>query len=335
MAKVQFFGNTRSSPVWMGDFASRDHILPVPARIDPAQFSDQLGAQITVDVAGAAGNATSIPVLALAPSTTAAATLISAGNVLIPSGTTLNFGGKKFATLTADAKAADTSLTVAAIPTALVSGDVASYSPFGTEFIPSGTAIGRTYAERDANTAYGPAAITDDEIWLIAYDVPDARNNPDCELYRHASLVKENFLPNYTTNSTAGNEVQLVAIGGTATAGSFKLGVTTSGGGLVWTDTIAWNATPATVITSINTALDDALGASKVVATDSGGTGANPNFKLTFSGTGYLGLAQPLVSVDTSALTGATAAVVTHSTSGGTPLLTKLRSLYRCIVGAA
>lgn len=333
MAGNSYTGNLRSAPEWKGDFGGREHIMPVPARIDPAQFTDKLGITVTVDVAGAAGNATSVPVLALALPASAAQSLITAGNVAIPSGTVLNFGGKKFATTTADALYGATALTVSAIPTALVSGDVAIFNPLNTMYIPSGTEIGRTFAERDAGTAFGPAATTDDEIFLTAFDVDDARRNADVEIYRHGSLVKENYLPNYTALNTAANEVQNVVIGGTATAGTFQIGVQQASGAFVWTDTIAWNATNATIISNINTALNDVLGSSKVAATDNSGTAANPNFNLTFSGTSYLGIAQPLVQVDVSALTGASTVTVSRTTAGGKGVLTILRSKYRCITG--
>lgn len=63
--------------------------------------------------------------------------------------------------------------------------------------IQSGTLIGRTYAERDAGTGFGPAEATDNEIYLVAFDVTDAMQNDDVELYRHNSLVKENKLPGW------------------------------------------------------------------------------------------------------------------------------------------
>src|SRR5689334_4525182 len=130
MAKQQFIGNLRQAPVWLKDFGNREHILPIPAKIDPAQFTDQAGVTVTVGVAGAAQNATSVPVAALTPSVYANTTLIAGGGVIIPAGTVLYFGGAKVAQLTADAKIGDTTLTVAALPTALVSGDAATYSAY-------------------------------------------------------------------------------------------------------------------------------------------------------------------------------------------------------------
>lgn len=72
----------------------------------------------------------------------------------------------------------------------------------GKRRIPSGTPVGRTLAERNAGTGYGPAATTDGEIFLLAFDVTDADANPDCELYRHGSAVKENFLPGFGSMAT-------------------------------------------------------------------------------------------------------------------------------------
>lgn len=83
---------------------------------------------VVVGAAGAAAAATSVPVAAL----TAA----------IPSGTVLNFGTNKFATLSAPAAAGATTLTTLAIPTALVSGDTATYrSGVGTLVIKAGTVM--------------------------------------------------------------------------------------------------------------------------------------------------------------------------------------------------
>jgi hypothetical protein len=70
----------------------------------------------------------------------------------------------------------------------------------GKKYIPSGTLLGRTFVERTAGTGFGPATVaSDDEMFLLAFDVVDALIEDDCELYRHGSLVKENFLPGYAT----------------------------------------------------------------------------------------------------------------------------------------
>lgn len=173
-----------SPPVWMGDFSSRDSILPAPAKLDPAQFLAEDAVKVVVGAAGAAVDAVSVPVDALSGP--------------IPNGTVLDFGGKKFARLTAAAAKNATSLAVAALATALADDDTATYPGVGKKRAPSGTLVGRTYAERDAGTGYGPADVgTDDEIFLTAREAEDLMKETDMELYRHHRLVKENFLPGW------------------------------------------------------------------------------------------------------------------------------------------
>lgn len=327
-ARVKYIGNIKSAPVWAGDFGGREHVMPWPAKIDPAQFIDGAAVVVTLG-ASASGSATSLTVAALTLPLNPATALITStqGLVLIPSGTVLDFGGAKFARLTADAKLGDTTLTVAAIPTALAGTEVARFSRYGSEFIPSGTLVGRTFAERDAGTAFGPAATTDDEIFLTMFDVADAKVSDDVELYRPKSLVKENYLPTYTALSTAVDEVQTLNWTNSP-AGTFRIRVTDSSGVVQVTQRITYSGTAATLVSNINAALDAVLGSGLVVASGSAVTA----IALTFSGAGYTGKAQPLVAIDGDALT-AGDVDVTRTTAGGTPLLTKIRELYQCIKG--
>lgn len=327
--KNTFIGNIKSAPVWAGDFGGREHVMPFPAKVDASQFTD--GAGITVTVGGIANtSATSVTVTALTLPLSPVNTLIGQGQglVLIPSGTVLDFGGQKFARLTADAKLGDTTLTVAALVTALAVGDVATYSKYGTEFIASGTLIGRTLAERDANTAFGAAAVTDDEIYLSLFDISDAKNNDDVELYRHGSLVKENYLPNYSSLSTAVDEVQTVAVDTILSGGSIGFTAVDSSG-VAHQFKVAYNTSWTQTVADIQTALIAKLGTSAVACAVTN----THDMTVTFSGAGYTGKAQALLGVDISAATGPTKADVTHTTPGGTPLLTKIRSLYKCIKG--
>lgn len=122
-----------------------------------------------------------------------------------------------------------------------------------------------------------------------------------------------------TSAGAAKNEVQTVSFGAAATGGTVKIGVTKpTTGELVWTDAISWNTTDATFLASINTALDSVLGVSgAIVATAIAATDTDLGFVLTFSGTGYSGIAHALVSVDTAALTSVTSCAVTRTTAGG------------------
>jgi hypothetical protein len=163
----------------------REHLVPGGARLDATQFLATDAVVVTVGAAGAAAGAVAIPVDALSGP--------------IPTGTLLYFGAGEFARLTAAAAAGAVSLAVEALPAALEAGDTATYTGVETRAVRSGTAVGRTIAERDAGDGYGPADAADDEIFLVAFDVPDATLNPDIVLYRHNSIVKENFLPDFAT----------------------------------------------------------------------------------------------------------------------------------------
>ncbi len=184
MAGVTYtnWAKNRQAP-WKGDYGNREHLIPGGARLDAAQFRT-LDAVVVTAGAAAAG-ATALPVTALSGP--------------LPVGTVLDFGTNKFARLTVAAIAGATSLTVAALPTAFAGGELATYPGTGLKTVVSGTLLGRMRAERDAGTGYGPWATGDEEIYLLAFDVPDATGNPDCELYSHGALVKENFLPGFAT----------------------------------------------------------------------------------------------------------------------------------------
>lgn len=185
MAKMLHSTPQLTQAAWAGDFLDRHCLIAGGARVDPAEFMFEDGVKVTAG-ANAAADATSITVTALSGA--------------IPSGTVLYFGTKKFAILTAAAAAAATSLTVQALPTAIASGNTATYAGLkGRKPIKAGTLLGRTYAERDAGTGFGLAnATSDDEVYLLAFDVTDALHEADCELYRHNSIVKENLLPGWS-----------------------------------------------------------------------------------------------------------------------------------------
>lgn len=203
MAHMRWSQNQRGNPAWAAKMLEAANMVAAPARLDPTQFVDQGGLMVTVGVAGAAQNAVTVPVTITSP----LANFITVGigtNPVIPSGTVLYFGGAKVATLTADAYLGDVSIAVAALPTALVSTDKASYSRDNGIFVPSGTIVGRTLTERNAGTPWGPGdvATPDAELYLTAFDVVNARVNPDTVLVKHNFEVKENYLPNYGTLTT-------------------------------------------------------------------------------------------------------------------------------------
>jgi hypothetical protein len=158
--------------------------------VDPAQFFGEDAVVVDVGAAGAAGGATTVPV---SPALTGP----------IPSGTVLDFGGAKFAVLTAAAATGATSLTVRALPTALVDADRTTYPGIKPKTIRGGQLVGRTYAERDAGTPFGVAADADDEVYIVAFDVSDLTRVAEIELVRPNTTIKENFLPGWTALSVA------------------------------------------------------------------------------------------------------------------------------------
>lgn len=111
------------------------------------------------------------------------------------------------------------------------------------------------------------------------------------------------------------NEVQTLTFGAAATGGTMRLRVPLANGTMVTTDAITWNATDATWLAAINTALDAATGVSGGIVA----TGAAPDTTLTFtfSGTGYAALPQPteMISVVTFP-TSTTTATTVRTTTG-------------------
>lgn len=119
-----------------------------------------------------------------------------------------------------------------------------------------------------------------------------------------------------TITAVGVNEVQTINFGAAASGGTFKIGFTLASGAVVWTDTIAYSATDATFLASMNTAIDNVLGASLVVATAIAATDTDLGFVLTFSGAGYTALPQSLVAIDAAALTSVSTVTVTRTTTG-------------------
>ncbi len=73
----------------------------------------------------------------------------------------------------------------------------------GKRTVPAGTLIGRTFAERTADTPYGVAADADDEVYIVAYDIYDLTEVNDAEVLRERTLIKENLLPGWAGVSAA------------------------------------------------------------------------------------------------------------------------------------
>lgn len=204
MPKVLHTGYERSAPLWMGTPQHQPKVLlPGGGFVDPAAFAFEDAVLVTVGSGGAASDATTVPVSFSHPTPG----MSLKDDVMLPVGTVLDFGGDKYATLTAAADPnADNSVTVRALVTALVENDAATYAggELNRKFIQDGLLVGRTYAERGAGTGYGPADVASDEqIFLLAAGITDALEEAYCELYMHGNVVYENQLPGWSNLTVA------------------------------------------------------------------------------------------------------------------------------------
>lgn len=173
-------------PAWAKDFGSRDHLIPGGGRVDAAQFPRSNAVNVTLTADAVAG---------------ATALVVTALSGPIPAGTTLRFNGGQVAYVTADAATGAIGLTVEALAFAIPNTSTSQYRGTGKVYIRDGIYVGRTFAERDAGTNYGPALDTDDERFLLYHPIDDALTNPDATFYRPGSLVAENHLPGWATMS--------------------------------------------------------------------------------------------------------------------------------------
>lgn len=118
----------------------------------------------------------------------------------LPGGTMLSFGGGIFALLTQNAAQSTTTLTVAPLVQAVPASSSAFFKGFPAPRIPSGTLVGRTWAERANGDPFGPLDASDNEIGIVAFGIPDVRQNNDVDLVKPTKSfsVHENYLPGYT-----------------------------------------------------------------------------------------------------------------------------------------
>jgi hypothetical protein len=178
------------SPEWMGDFSGRDTLLAGGAMLDPATFMREDGTNVQLRAAAAQG---------------AVQILVDALTNTVPANTLLRFAAGQYAYTTTVALAGADTIAVEALPVAIPDNALARYMGTGKVHIPSGTYVGRTYAQRAAGQPFhsiafdGSGNVTDEETYLLAREILDAEADPECTLYRPGSLVYENFLPGWLT----------------------------------------------------------------------------------------------------------------------------------------
>jgi len=195
MAFQKFSGGSEVvQPNWMAEALMPDKLLPGGAKVVAASFprEDQVVVTLAAGVVTAGANKTLNTATPLT------------GN--IPAGTILDFGSGEYATLTVGATKGTSAITGVTLAADLEGGETATYSGTGDRRIESGTLLGRTYAERDAGTGFGPYASNDDEVYLLAFQINNADIDNDATLVRHETLIKENWLPGwaaYTNDAKA------------------------------------------------------------------------------------------------------------------------------------
>jgi hypothetical protein len=190
MAQVTWTSYAFQLPEFAAEELSPETLIPGGARLDAAQFNAEDAQTITL-VAGAvtAGSNKTL-------------TLTAPLSFDIPAGTILDFGSGEFCTLNNGAKKGATTITGVTVAADLEGSEsVVFKGVLPRKPIRAGILVGRTYAERDAGTAYGPAdvATPDDEIFLVAFGVTDAAISSDVTLLRHGTLIYEDKLPDWAS----------------------------------------------------------------------------------------------------------------------------------------
>ena len=184
-------------PNWLGQQYTADLLIPGGAQVTAALFPALDAVRVT-SPAGAAANATSIPVSAVLLN--ADGSPLAVGQVAIPSGASIDFGGTKIAITTAPVIRGATSIAVRALPTAIAANDVGTYLGVMKRTVPSGTLVGRTLAERDAGGRFEPWTTGDEEVFLTFWDA-DLSMGEEVALLRPNAIVKENYIPGFSAMS--------------------------------------------------------------------------------------------------------------------------------------
>ena len=149
------------------------------------RFKSGAGA-VVVGVAGAAVDATAVPVAAL--------------TAMIYAGTILRFGAKKFAKLTADAAVGATTLTVEPLAVALVSNDTAYGGGVGLKSVPAGTVVVELSSGQIMPRAERPGS--ENAFGILETDADEDSTSDAVTGYGvlRAGSFWENFLPDATGN---------------------------------------------------------------------------------------------------------------------------------------
>lgn len=188
-------------PNWLAEQYSADLLIPGGARVNPAVFPGSDAVRVTA-TAAAAVDAVAVTVAAV--TRFANAVPIAVGQVVIPAGSIIDFGAKKLAVVTANVVYGATSIAVRALGTAIAANDVGLFLGLGDRYVPSGTLLGRTFAERDTAALFEPYADGDEEVYLTLWDSQNLEISNEVDLLRHTTLIKENWLTTFAALTALG-----------------------------------------------------------------------------------------------------------------------------------
>ncbi|MGG6295289.1 hypothetical protein ACQ4M4_12940 [Leptolyngbya sp. AN02str] len=190
MPGVTWKSFTMQQPNWSAEQLTAERLLNAGTQLDIAQFP--FSDSVVVTLAAGAVTAGSNKTLALTSPLTND----------IPAGTILDFGSGEFATLSSKAVKGSSSIAGVTLAADLEGGESATYrGTSGQITVASGTLVGRTYAERESGDGFGPATHTDDEFYIVAFQVERAEIDAGVTLVRHQTLVYEDQLPGWGTAS--------------------------------------------------------------------------------------------------------------------------------------
>lgn len=176
-------------PDWSAECLVAEKLLNAGTQLDLAQFNFSDAQTLTL----AAG--------AVTAGSNKTLTLTTALTDDIPAGTILDFGAGEYATLTTKGSKGATTITGVTLAADLEGGETTTYKgTSGHITVPSGKLLGRTYTERSNGAGFGPAvAASDDEIYLVAFQVERGEIDAGVTLVRHNTLVYEDKLPDWAS----------------------------------------------------------------------------------------------------------------------------------------
>lgn len=190
MAHIRFRPTIETADIaWLGEAANYNTLMPHGAIFNPVGIPAIDAATLTTD--GVVDEGAELIILAEPLN----------NGTGIPAGMTLMFG--ELPAVTKDwASPSSSEIIIYPFSGLLNAGVVCEYPGFGSRPLRDGTAVGRTFEERDAGAPFGLADDNDDEIYLTGFAVTDLLTTQEITLVRPGTKVKENRIPGFSEYGT-------------------------------------------------------------------------------------------------------------------------------------